>query len=316
MIKGDGDQSPGGKSGKKSYFGQKSKISVDFENKNFDELFAGFSDSNEQTLQGDNFVELFKDKLNVHSNQAENTNNVRPTPHQLQAVKQFSSSWLATQCENHIAQQKDSALNVTDLTSAVFEILNSTKTNDEIQTDLFDLLGFDAFDLILKILEHRNDIITAAIQPSYQDDQADYQYIDPTRKQNKPLPGQQVTIQSEHEKNLLKKMAKEERKLMRRDPELYNELFQVNREQEEIIRNTPLFKKAIPGNVQQYPYVFDEFAQRKLSSAYVGGAKILLPESAQKNSYQKYEEVDIPATGSKPPGYLDMFVDIRSLDEV
>lgn len=210
--------------------------------------------------------------------------------------------------------QSDSALNVSDLTSAVFEILNSTKTNDEIQNELFELLGFDAFDLILQILEHRNDIITAAIQTSNFD--SEYQHIDPLRKVNKPLPGQQVTIQSAQEKNLLRKMAKEERKLMRRDPELYNELFQANREQEEIIKTTPLFLKATSSSTQQYPFVFDEFAARKHTSAYVGGTKILLPEHAKKSSCHKYEEVDIPAAGIKPPDHLNTSVDIQSMDEV
>lgn len=179
---------------------------------------------------------------------------------------------------------------------------------------MFDLLGFDAFDLILKILEHRNDIIKAATQSK--NEELEYQYIDPTRRMNKPVPGQQVTINSVHEKNLLRKMAKEERKLMRKDPELYNELFNVNREQEEIIRTQPLFRKSTPSSSQKYPFVFDELAQRKLASAYVGGTKILLPEAAHKSSYQKYDEVDIPATGVKPPSHLNLAVDIKSLDEV
>ena len=313
LIKEENGENTTSSKSKKTYFGQNSKVNIGFENKSFDKLFSEFSDANDTNIQRDNFVELFKDKLNVHTSNQQLENDIKNKP-QSQATNQFSSSWLFNQCEKHIAQQSDSALNVSHLTSAVFEILNSTRSNDEIQNEMFDLLGFDAFDLILKILEHRNDIIQAAMQSN--NDNLEYQHIDPSRKMNKPVPGQQVTIQSVHEKNLLRKMAKEERKLMRRDPELYNELFNINREQEEIIRTQPLFKKATSSSTQQFPFVFDEFAHRKLASAFVGGTKILLPESAQKSSYQKYDEVDIPATGVKPPSHLNLAVDIKSLDEV
>lgn len=312
LIKEENEEEGSSKS-KKTYFGQKSKVNIGFENKNFDELFSEYSDANDTNIQADNFVELFKDKLNVNSSKQQLEDNTKNNS-QPQASNGFSSSWLFNQCEKHLSQQTDSALNITDLTSAVFEILNSTRSNDEIQNDMFDLLGFDAFDLILKILEHRNDIIQAAMQSN--NENLEYQHIDPSRKMVKPVPGQQVTIQSVHEKNLLRKMVKEERKLMRRDPELYNELFNVNREQEEIIRTQPLFRKLTSSSTQQFPFVFDEFAQRKLASAYVGGTKILLPESAEKSSYNKYDEVDIPATGVQPPSHLNLSVDIKSLDEV
>lgn len=315
----------------KRYFGHKLKFNIDFEEKKFDELYSDFSDQNDQNIQGDNFVELFRDKLNINSSSiggiqngtvvaASTRNTCGGEQSATSNLSKFSPSWLLSQCEKHIFSQQDnnSGLNAADLSNAVFEVLNSTKTNDEIQNELFDLLGFEAFDLIQQVLEHRSEIIQAYLNQSQQTSSlnGEYQHIDPLRKTNKPLPGQQVIIQSEQEKALLRKMQKEERKLMRKDPELYNELFNATREQEDVIKTQPLFKRATASSTQLYPFVFDEFASRKHQSAFIGGTKILLPESARKTNYPKYEEVDIPATGTKPPQHLNMFVSIDALDEV
>lgn len=313
----------------KRYFGHKLKFGIDFEEKKFDELYSDFSDKNEQTIQADNFVELFRDKLNINNSGKQNgdvassenayAGEQDPSNGNIASTQsKFSPSWLLKQCEQHIKEQGNaSGLNAGDLRNAVFDVINSTKSNDEIQNELFDLLGFEAFDLIQLVLQHRTDIIQAHIKQEKQMSAlgSEYQYIDPLRKHNKPIPGQQVTIQSEQEKALLRKMQKEERKLMRKDPELYNELFNANRELDVIVTQ-PLFKKATISTTQKYPFVFDEFASRKHQSAFIGGTKILLPEQARKTVYPKYEEVDIPATATKPPEHLNIFVNIESLDDV
>ena len=46
------------------------------------------------------------------------------------------------------------------------------------------------------------------------------------------------------------------------------------REQVECLKTTPLFQRATTNATQQYPYVFDEFATKKHSSAMVGGTKV------------------------------------------
>lgn len=300
----------------KSYFGKNVKLDLDIIDLDFDRLFSEYSEENESAVQVDSFIQQFKDKLDI-----DQKNNVESAGAVQQEITnktsgQFSSSWLHTNCEQYL-KDNPSSLNSNDLASAVFEILSSTKSSDEIQNELFDLMGFEAFDLIQKILEHRQQIVNAACEQQTNGFiESDYQYLDPTRKHVKSAPGAQVTVQSEREKQMLKKMQKEERKLMRRDPELYNEIFNQNREQLDAIQTQPLLRRATTNATQQYPYVFDEFAARKHASSFIGGTKVLLPESATKEVLRKYEEVNIPATAIKPPSHLNMAVDISALDDV
>ena len=88
-----------------------------------------------------------------------------------------------------------------ELTSAIFDVLSSSKSNDQIQNDLFDLLGFEAFDLIQELLTHRKDVVDVACEPPSDPvlDAGDFQYqhIDPSRKREKALPGNQVILISE-----------------------------------------------------------------------------------------------------------------------
>ena len=72
----------------------------------------------------------------------------------------------------------------------------------------------------------------------------------------------------------MRKMQKEERKLLKKNPELYNEIFNQNAEDLEQAQNAPLFKKAHSDASRMYPYVFDSFAAKKNASTFVGGAKV------------------------------------------
>ena len=45
------------------------------------------------------------------------------------------------------------------------------------------------------------------------------------------------------------------------------------------VQNGPLFLKASTSAAQRYPFVFDEFAARKHSSAFIGGTKVSVSHS-------------------------------------
>lgn len=179
----------------KSYFGKNVKLDLDIIDLDFDRLFSEYSEENESAVQVDSFIQQFKDKLDI-----DQKNNVESAGAVQQEITnktsgQFSSSWLHTNCEQYL-KDNPSSLNSNDLASAVFEILSSTKSSDEIQNELFDLMGFEAFDLIQKILEHRQQIVNAACEQQTNGFiESDYQYLDPTRKHVKSAPGAQVTVQ-------------------------------------------------------------------------------------------------------------------------
>ena len=180
----------------KQYFGQKCKFNIDFNDKNFDELYTEFNDENQNNNQGDSFVQQFRDKLVFHQ-KAENSTKVNGSvtnEDNTDLSSAFPSSWLHTQCEIYLSQSPGS-LSVNDLTMAVFEILRSVRSSDEIQNELFDLMGFEAFDLIQQFLEQRQQIVQVALEQTNGYENNDYQHIDPLRKHSKPVPGSQVTIQ-------------------------------------------------------------------------------------------------------------------------
>ncbi|XP_065652394.1 activating signal cointegrator 1 complex subunit 3 isoform X2 [Hydra vulgaris] len=308
IISKKSDESSGTDQLNSNYFGHNIKLDFDFSDTNFENLYEEYEiESRTSVSSGDSFVQHFRDTLLLHQN--------------VDLEKQvcqnnLSSSWLQDQCDVYVKTNPGSICS-SDLASAIYDILATSKSNDEIQNELFDLVGFDAFDLILNLLEKRKEIIDAgSVKKSGINNVTEFQYIDPVHKLRKPLLGSQVTIHSELEKDFVKKMHKEERKLLRKDPELYKEIYNQNCNELQNIQSQPLFKRDTTTSSQQYPFVFDEFAIKKHTSSFVGGSKILLPESATKSSNKKYEEIDIPASATKLPDYLNIFVEIKNLDEV
>ncbi len=44
----------------------------------------------------------------------------------------------------------------------MLNVLSSKNSSDALQTDLFDLLGFERIELVQELLEHRQDIVAAS----------------------------------------------------------------------------------------------------------------------------------------------------------
>lgn len=56
-------------------------------------------------------------------------------------------------------------MNSEEFADIILNHLKLERTNDELQNELFEILGFDHFELIQKLLLHRNDIIKASQKP-------------------------------------------------------------------------------------------------------------------------------------------------------
>lgn len=44
---------------------------------------------------------------------------------------------------------------------SVINLLNTKRSSDDLQTDLFDLLGFERLELIQELLQHREEFVTS-----------------------------------------------------------------------------------------------------------------------------------------------------------
>ncbi|XP_067947327.1 activating signal cointegrator 1 complex subunit 3-like [Watersipora subatra] len=125
----------------------------------------------------------------------------------------MAAGWLRSQLESRIPSS--SGLSIGELCAKIFDILSSVNGDDFIQNELFDLLGFEHFELIQELLTKRRDIVDSMLQtPASIASTGSLHSRDQIEK--KPNYGAQIIIQSESERGLIKKINKEEKKLNRR----------------------------------------------------------------------------------------------------
>lgn len=106
-----------------------------------------------------------------------------------------------------------------DLCCTLYEMLASPKSGDELQNELFELLGPEGFELIEKLLQNRSVIVERSL--TCQNDNKFQTLQEQCKKfigeNAKPNYGCQVTIQSEQEKLLMKQYRREEKRNARRE---------------------------------------------------------------------------------------------------
>ncbi|XP_063773108.1 activating signal cointegrator 1 complex subunit 3 isoform X1 [Pseudophryne corroboree] len=233
----------------------------------------------------------------------------------------------------HSLQSHTGGPTVVDLCSTIFQMLESPKTNDELQNELFELLGPDGLTAIEVLLQQRQKIV--ANFPGWISDNNMCSLQDDFKRNAgeimKPNYGCQVTVQSEQEKQLMKQFRREEKRNAKRekrvgeDGEISGEgligfdpkELRMQREQAlSSARIMPILgRERDYGERYTYPNVYDSHAEAMKTSAFIGGAKLLLPEGIQRENNKMYEEVKIPVT-EPPVGFEEKPVFIKDLDEI
>ncbi|XP_053879206.1 activating signal cointegrator 1 complex subunit 3 isoform X2 [Malaclemys terrapin pileata] len=222
-----------------------------------------------------------------------------------------------------------------DLCCTLYEMLASSKSGDELQNELFELLGPEGFELIEKLLQNRSVIVERS--RSWPNDDKLQALQEQCKKlsgdNTKPNYGCQVTIQSEQEKLLMKQYRREEKRIARRekrageDGESFGEglmcfdpkELRMQREQSLLnARSVPVLGRQREMDFEKiyYPHVYDSQAEAMRTSAFIGGAKMLLPEAIQRENNKMYEEVKIPHSEPMPIGIEEKIVYIKDLDEI
>ncbi|XP_059698372.1 activating signal cointegrator 1 complex subunit 3 [Haemorhous mexicanus] len=222
-----------------------------------------------------------------------------------------------------------------DLCCTLYEILASTKSADELQNELFELLGPEGFELIEKLLQNRSLILERSLTcPNDNRFQALQEQCKKFIGENaKPNYGCQVTIQSEQEKLLMKQYRREEKRNARKEKQAVEDgegsgegqmCFDPKelRMQRELAllnaRSMPVLGRQREMSIEKihYPHVYDSRAEAMKTSAFIGGAKVFLPESVQRENNKMYEEVKIPHSEPMPIGIEEKIVYIKDLDEI
>ena len=170
----------------------------------------------------------------------------------------IDSGWLEETLRDCYGAEMPMGMSVQEYAIMLLEKLRSWKSVEELQTELFNLCGFDRFDFIGAVLGNRASLVRSLTQnkanmkaeivsaaASVQGD------LGPSR----PNCGCQVTIQSEEERALQKQGRKEEKKINKllnkagveeeEDELLFDRVDLRTRRQAALAQaiNTPLFKE-------------------------------------------------------------------------
>ncbi|XP_056674600.1 activating signal cointegrator 1 complex subunit 3 [Monodelphis domestica] len=252
-------------------------------------------------------------------------------------VEKNNSSFLWCEVEkyfNETLKGTAEAPRIEDLCCTLYDMLASVKSGDELQNELFELLGPEGFELIEKLLQNRVIIVDRFLSSNDHKLQVLQDNCKKFSGENaKPNYGCQVTIQSEQEKQLMKQYRREEKRIARRekrageDGEVVGEglmcfdpkELRMQREQALLnARSVPVLNRQRDADIEKihYPHVYDVHAEAMKTSAFIGGAKMLLPEGIQRENNKMYEEVKIPHSEPMPPGFEEKEVFIKDLDEI
>ncbi|XP_035275988.1 activating signal cointegrator 1 complex subunit 3 [Anguilla anguilla] len=239
---------------------------------------------------------------------------------------------LRREVEQYLSGGNMDSTNAEDLCTSLFEMLASQKTDDELQNELFELLGPEGFEMIERLLQHRADIVDSLLT-SLPDQRLGY-LPEAARKGSgdgsKPAYGCQVTIQSEQEKQLMRLQRREEKRERKRekrpddadappDPGFHFDPKELRLHREQALltaRRSPVLGRQREYERIRYPHVYDAYAEAAKTSAFVGGAKMLLPEGIKRENNKMFEEVVIPPNEPMPIGFEEKPVYISELDEV
>ncbi len=220
-----------------------------------------------------------------------------------------------------------------DLIEALVDLLKSSRTNDELQNELFDFLGFDKFEAIQEMLENRKLILkTLELEQKKE-------IMKEKIQQNNGVIGPApaflipVIVQSEKEKELMKQVRKDEKRLKSmknalKDDEEEEELtvaklrlsqtqnFLKLAQREPIFTEKPNIRVAPTPTQVRYPNVYDQSLEARAHIGFATGGKILLPESTERKDTKMYEQVSIPANESATLTVGNTRVQVESLDEI
>ena len=115
----------------------------------------------------------------------------------------YTIEWLEKQLG-----KSETGLSGSELALTIVELFKTNRTSDDLQTELFDLLGFDKIELIQELFEHREDLVKSynANQKVMRSEIASIAATIEQESEQMPSYGTQVVVQSEEERKLKKQV--------------------------------------------------------------------------------------------------------------
>ncbi|XP_054869969.1 activating signal cointegrator 1 complex subunit 3 isoform X2 [Amphiprion ocellaris] len=251
-------------------------------------------------------------------------------PSSERSLSSGDGSVLQTEVERYLDRGNMISSNPEELCTSLFEMLASNRSDDELQNELFELLGPEGLEMISTLLQRRATIVDSLL--SIPPDRTGYP-PDASRKISgevtKPAYGCQVTVLSEQEKQMIKMYRREEKKEKKRakgtddadssEAVLTFDPREMRTQREQALltaRREPVLSRQRVYECIRYPNVYNSYAEATKTPAFVGGARMLLPEGIRRENIKMYEEVEIPPNEPMPIGFEEKPVFISELDEI
>ncbi|XP_076445059.1 activating signal cointegrator 1 complex subunit 3-like isoform X3 [Babylonia areolata] len=239
------------------------------------------------------------------------------------------SLWLQKQVKAHFpSDDTDLGSNLGELCTHIVSVLTSSRSDDELQAVLFDLLGCDRLELLTLLLENRNTFVKNIALEATREVMLQAPKV--KKEEQRPVYGCQVTVQSAEERELQRQIRREEKRQNKKDgkrgenPDLKALAFdpeEMKMAREAALRNArskPLVsgRSTQPQTREKFPFVFDMYEEARHSSAFVSGTKLVLPEGFERKDDKVFEEINIPPSDPAPTSIGQHRVPIDSLDEI
>ncbi|CAH8557491.1 unnamed protein product [Schistosoma turkestanicum] len=188
----------------------------------------------------------------------------------------------------------------------IFDILTSSKSNDQVQEELFELIGLDCVDVIFDLVNQRAEWTNV------------YFKIEGSSEQNNANQSEQI-INDNHTNNSNSSLI--ERLLT--DPLIASNIRQA-RIEENALKTMERLRKALnnrssgsQSNDDDLPHVYDASAKLRKTTTITDTSKLLLPENVKYKQLQLCDQVDFPLSTKPPEDLLGVKrVKISSLDDI
>ncbi|KAJ8773139.1 hypothetical protein K2173_028316 [Erythroxylum novogranatense] len=241
-------------------------------------------------------LELLSDDRPLFHNNGWYDHNDNVNNHSVVDGGNFNLSWLRDAC-NRIVNGSNSQLSRDDLAMAICRVVDSDKPGEEIASDLLDLVGDNAFEIVHEILLHRKELVDA-IHRGFSVLRSDKLAMNTQLKM--PSYGTQVTVQTETERQIDKLRRKEEKR-HRRGTE-----YGVENE----------------ASGTSFSSLLEASERRNLLDDAIGSGPgphsmlvTALPQGTLRKHYKGYEEVVIPPTPTAQMKPGEKLIEIKELDD-
>ncbi|OWB67958.1 hypothetical protein B5S30_g3328 [[Candida] boidinii] len=162
------------------------------------------------------------------------------------------------------------------LLQTIIGVINTESSEENIQSLLFDILGYDEFDLISTIINKKNLLI---------EEYNTFNELKNNASTNQNQNANEINLLSESE---------------------------IRQNASDTFRKGKNQKLEMEIKKDSYPHVYRSHDVGNMVS--FSGKKYSLPFGTTRESYEKYEEIIIPISDKKPPNVIEKLISIKTLD--